>query len=148
MRVVAPSRLYWKCTATALALLSASAVIAAPSWAQSSNGAQQMLERADANEDGAITREELVQSRANAFARLDRNEDGVVNKKDRPPPMFRKRFNEAVEQLLQQFDADGDGNLTRAEFVDGPTTGFDAADANGDDILSADELAGLPEPTA
>lgn len=103
----------------------------------------EMLSRADANGDGAVTREELVGSRQNIFSRLDRNEDGVVSSKDRPPPLVRKRFEEAFSQLSKQFDADSNGILTHDEFVSGPTPGFDVGDVDGDDVLTAEEISNL-----
>lgn len=101
------------------------------------------LSRADANGDGAVTRAELGESRQNTFSRLDRNKDGVVNSKDRPPPIARKRFDQAFSQLSARFDADGNGTLTHQEFVGGPTPGFDAGDVDGDDVLSAEEISNL-----
>lgn len=133
--------------ASTVACLAGAALALTPALAQSGPaGMQQMLERADANKDGAVTRTELIDSRVNTFERLDRNEDGVVSSKDRPR-LGGGRFDTAVSRLSAQFDANEDGELTRAEFVDGPTTGFDAGDVNGDDILSADEIANLPPAT-
>lgn len=113
-------------------------------WAQEGGeDFQQMLSRADANGDGAVTRTELVASRQNIFDRLDRNEDGVVSSKDRPPPLARKRFDRAFSQLSAQFDADSNGILTHDEFVGGPTPGFDVGDVDGDNMLSAEEISNL-----
>ncbi len=102
----------------------------------------QILE-ADVNNDGVITRAEVAERRAGIFERLDRNGDGTANMDDAPRRMGRDRFTGALDQLLAEFDANADGALTRDEFVDGPTPGFDRADANGDDQLDADELAAL-----
>lgn len=113
-------------------------------WAQSDNAeVREMLSRADSNGDGQVTRKELVKSRSKTLERLDRNKDGVINTADRPPRPFSKRFDEAFSRIVDEFDASDDGQVTRKEFVQGPTTGFDAADLDGDDILSADEIAKL-----
>lgn len=118
--------------------------LATPAWSQSNDArASEMLSRADLNGDGQVTRKELEKSRSKTFERLDRTKDGVINTKDRPPRPFNKRFDEAFARLVQEFDANNDGAVTRKEFVQGPTTGFDAADLDGDDVLSADEIAKL-----
>ena len=118
--------------------------LAAPAWSQSNEArASEMLSRADLNGDGQVTRKELEKSRSKTLERLDRNKDGVINTKDRPPRAFSKRFDEAFSRIVEEFDANDDGQVTRKEFVQGPTTGFDAADLNGDDVLSADEIAKL-----
>lgn len=118
--------------------------LALPAWSQDESGNMlQVLSRADANEDGDVTRAELVESRQNIFDRLDRNEDGVVNSRDRPPPLARRRFDQVFSQLSSEFDADGNGTLTHDEFVGGPTPGFDVGDIDGDDVLSAEEISNL-----
>lgn len=104
------------------------------------------LLEADLNNDGEITREEVGERRAQILERLDRNGDGVARSSD-APRFARGRYNEALDQLLSNFDSNGDGELSRAEFVDGPTLGFDRIDANGDDLLNAEEMSGLQEMT-
>ena len=62
--------------ATATLLLLSSCVV----LAQGRDGA--MLESADADHDGKVTRQEFTDTRAALFARLDRNGDGVVDDAD------------------------------------------------------------------
>jgi Ca2+-binding EF-hand superfamily protein len=113
-------------------------------WAQSDKAqVHEMLSRADSNGDGQLTRKELEKYRSKTLERLDRTKDGVVNSKDRPPRPFNKRFDEAFSRIVEEFDANNDGKVTRKEFVQGPTTGFDAADLDGNDILSAEEIENL-----
>jgi Ca2+-binding EF-hand superfamily protein len=40
-------------------------------------------------------------------------------------------------------DANGDGRISKAEMVDAPTPRFDAADKDGDGVLSSEEIAAL-----
>lgn len=101
----------------------------------------QVLE-ADINNDRVVTRDEVSERRATMFRRLDRNGDGFADMSD-PPRFARTRYAGVLERLLPGFDANSDERLSRAEFVDGPTPGFDRADLNGDDRLDADELSGL-----
>ena len=80
------------------------------------------LDKADANHDGYVTREEFKASRAAQFVRLDRNGDGVVTLSEFPRlaksdrPKARK-----LKAVITRADRDGDGGVTRAEFVDGPS---------------------------
>jgi hypothetical protein len=94
---------------------------------------------ADSNRDGYISKPELIAFRAANFARLDRNGDGVLKRSD--IPSMARRFNPQVDfdRLIQQFDGNKDGVVSRSEFVNGPTTIFDAADTNKDGLLSKAE---------
>lgn len=42
---------------------------------------------------------------------------------------------------MQRMDADGDGKVTREEFMQGHETMFDRIDTNGDGVIDADEKA-------
>jgi Ca2+-binding EF-hand superfamily protein len=97
------------------------------------------IEGADSNRDGFVSKPELIAFRAANFGRLDRNGDGVLMRSD--IPAFAKRINPDIDfdRLTAQFDANRDGKVSRAEFVNGPTTIFDAADANADGLLSKAE---------
>lgn len=128
-------------------ILSACLVVMAASTAQAASrtpGAA--LDKADANHDGYITRDEFKASRAAQFARLDRNDDGVVSLSEFPRlakssrPKARK-----LKTVISHADHDGDGRVTRAEFVDGPSPLFDRADGDHDGRLSRDEVTAVRE---
>lgn len=104
---------------------------------------EKMLERADANGDGDIEWSEVVAMRKSMFKRLDRNKDGFIDTDDRPPLNFGKTFDDALPNLKAQFDADGDGRVAEAEMINAPAPLFEAGDADGDGVLSADERAAL-----
>jgi EF hand len=97
------------------------------------------MARADANQDGIISKTELLAFRAANFERFDRDGNAALTRSD--IPTFFARFNPDLDfnALLSQFDNDRDGKISRNEFVNGPTIVFDAADANRDGLLTTAE---------
>ncbi len=118
----------------------AMAILATGLTARADNCAEisRVFADADANSDGVLTRVEVQDSREAAFVKLDRNRDGYAELKDAPKP-FLRQYKEKFEPLRERFDSNGDGRLSRDEFVYGATPGFDAADADGDDQVTAAE---------
>ena len=104
---------------------------------------EELIARADTNDDGDISWEEVTALRSDSFDRLDRNDDGVVSSDDSPARPFAARFDEALERLQVDFDADRDGQITKDEMMDAPAPAFENGDANGDGILTAEEMATL-----
>lgn len=127
--------------ATLLCLLSA------PSMAQSMRrGGEGMFERADANNDGSVTKEEFIATRGDQFAKLDRNSDGYLDSTDMPKRMAeRRKQNGGGETQGGQFDTNGDGKVSKDEFINGPTLIFDRADTDKNSVLDAKELAAAKE---
>ncbi len=124
-----------------VALIGPALVLAVPASAQSSDQMRQLLQRADANGDGDITRAELDRVRADMFARLDRNGDGSVDSTDRPP-RFGDRFDQAYG-MLASLDTNGDQRISRTELTTGEAPAFTAGDTNRDSVLSRAEIAAL-----
>lgn len=89
------------------------------------------LERADANRDDVLTRDELSASVQKRFDQADRNGDGVFDFGDKPAAAPRARFERAISPMLERLDADGSGGVTFAEFSAQSMQGFDAFDADG-----------------
>lgn len=120
-------------------------LLSAPAMAQMRG--EGVFDRADINKDGTVTREEFTQARADHFSKLDRNSDGYVDSNDVPERLAKRRAQNGGggDFLAQQFDADGDGKVSKEEFVNGPTLAFDRADANKDNVLDATELAAAKE---
>ena len=48
-------------------------------------------------------------------------------------------------QMLQQMDTDGDGSVSKAEFVAGAEARFTKMDKNGDGVLTKDDMPARPE---
>ena len=124
-----------------LAFLSLAAC--APALAQQHDGTRMLdqMEKADANGDGAVSRTEFTAFRASQFGRLDRNKDGFITDSD-IPKMVQSRLPAEMsgDKLRASFDANKDGKVSEAEFVNGPSVLFDRADTNGDNMVSKAEL--------
>lgn len=119
----------------------ATTAFAAPASAQLNNPYDLMMS-ADANGDGKVSREELIVARGDMFAKLDRNADGVLNDADRgrARPRIAATQTARIDQIKKDFDANGDGAVTKDEFVSGPTPLFDKADTNTDGFVTKDEV--------
>lgn len=90
---------------------------------------------ADANRDGAISKDEARAGREAQFRRTDANGDGFVTPEERAAGAKKKRGGG-----LGGADKDGDGKVSLAEFVGAPYRGFDMFDANRNDVLEASEI--------
>jgi Ca2+-binding EF-hand superfamily protein len=102
---------------------------------------EQSFEEADANNDGAVSREEYRSARAKKFSRLDRNSDGYFDEADIPKRrMGRTTASERIEQLRDQFDSNRDQRISESEFANGPTLAFDRADKDGNGLLTTQEI--------
>jgi hypothetical protein len=133
------SRMFRTSVSAALLIL-----LGAPAMAQMRG--EGIFERADANNDDSVTREEFVAARAGQFTKYDRNSDGYLDSNDVPKRLAaRRQQNGGGDLLVGQFDADGDGKVTKQEFIDGPTLIFDRADADKNNVLDAKELAAAKE---
>jgi Ca2+-binding EF-hand superfamily protein len=108
-----------------------------------------IFDSADTNGDGVITREEFHAARERLFDRLDRNGDGFLDKDDGSRRLAgRQKAQERLAELVTQLDKDGDGRVSKSEFVDGPTPLFDGADTDHNGELNKDEVAAMKQKLA
>jgi hypothetical protein len=120
--------------ATATLLLLSSCI----ALAQVREGA--LLEKADTNHDGKVTRQEFDTARAALFARLDANSDGVVDDADSGNHPQASQRAAAAAAVRQRLDSNGDGKISKEEFVGSPSLLFKQFDADHNDVLDAKEL--------
>ena len=102
------------------------------------------FQRLDANNDGAVSRDEIVTARAKLFNRLDVDSDGVIEEDETEMPrdaiMDRATAMQArLASQMQRLDSSGDGKMSRDEFR-ARTLFFDLVDRDGDGKLSAAEF--------
>lgn len=90
---------------------------------------------ADANNDGALTRQEFDAGRAALFARLDANSDGELAGDEH------RRHHRGGHHRMGHMgaDANNDGEITRDEFLARPLEMFARLDADHNGSISADE---------
>lgn len=109
----------------------------------------------DQNADGIVSEAEASQHASTGFALFDGDEDGQISEDEyldsATPPMFRGRQN--VERLFvnrkarfNAMDADGDTQVTLAEFMAHAQTSYEAADANADGVISVWEFRAQQNP--
>ena len=129
---------------SSFAALAGALVIFAAAGSASAQGMDRLAE-ADANGDGNIAWQEMLDMRTGIFERLDRNGDGFADNNDSPRMgPGKQRFEEAFSKI-ENLDANGDGRVSQSEMMNAPSPLFEEGDTNGDKILSAEELAVLRE---
>jgi hypothetical protein len=103
-----------------------------------------MLDKADTDHDGRISRAEFVAARAGSFAKMDRNGDGAVSRSDFGRLLkLRPQAGDRLDMMIAEMDANHDGKITQAEVIAAPTLLFDRADADHDGFIDQAELARL-----
>jgi hypothetical protein len=129
--------MFRKVTTAAVLLISSGVVLA-----QSREGSA--LEHADANHDGKVTKQEYVDARTAQFSRMDRNSDGFIDEADARAG-GNERGQRAAAAVRGRIDSNGDGKISKDEFINAPTMVFDKFDTDKDGVLAANELEAARE---
>lgn len=106
-----------------------------------------MVKKADADQDGKVTLEEVQKIRPNlpeeAFKRMDVDGDGVLTEKD--AALHRERAAKEMREKMSKADTDGDKkvsfNEAQAAFPGMNEAQFKKRDSNGDGFLSEEDRA-------
>lgn len=110
-----------------------------------------MLMRADTNNDGILTRAELIASVEARFAKRDTNKDGKIGADERGrggPGMRDDRRARGGEGRGNRLDTNNDGSISKAEQVAQATKLFDYIDRNGDGKIDKAERDALRDTMA
>jgi Ca2+-binding EF-hand superfamily protein len=92
------------------------------------------LARADADNDGNITRDEFLARPTQMFARLDDNSDGVISAGERP-----QRGEGRDGEGRRHMDVNDDGQISQSEFAAMGASRFERLDANNDGRVTREE---------
>lgn len=110
------------------------------------------FQRIDRDGNGAVTAEEYDTASERMFSRLDRDGNGELTrpargeqaksggKKGKMAKRAGPRKGKGAARLMERFDTDKDGKITRAEFDAVRAEVFGGADANGNQAVSLEEF--------
>lgn len=99
---------------------------------------EKMLERFDTNKNGTLEAAELPERLQEHISEIDTSGDSVVSK-DELSAHFKTKFAAHAKERFERKDANKDGMLDQSELGD-KWSKLSAADLNGDQKLTADEL--------
>ena len=122
-------------------LVTAVSLAAGPALAQSANPIQQVLadfDRIDADGDRFISIAEYRDLQIARWPRIDRNGDDFLTLDDFPRIAAGRARTQLAE--IAYLDMDGDGRISRSEFMDGEPPLFRRTDRNSDGALTRTEL--------
>jgi EF hand len=94
----------------------------------------------DRNRDGVVTCDEWKTYAAELFDGADSNRDGVLDRTEYLKIISTDRMFETVD--FSYYDANGDGKVARAEFVDKPNRAFALLDKSNECKLTSSQVAG------
>lgn len=98
------------------------------------------LRRADANNDGVITKEEATAKRQKRFDRFDLDKNGEVTTNEAINAVI-KRFESRIKRKIRSYDENGDGKVSKEEFNAPVLERFAERDTNKDGKLTKDEMS-------
>jgi len=139
-------------------LLIAAIALGTMAYAQKNVPGAHFIENWDFNEDGQVTKAEAVERRGDIFTTFDENDDGTLSASDYTAfDEARAADHETMPQgggvgkgggeygrgegmTLQFNDVNGDGQVSREEFMARTDDWFVMMDKNGDGTITADDF--------
>ena len=103
---------------------------------------QERLKEADANNDGKVSKDEMIAYKTKKFEAADTNRDGRLTQDEAVAYHEAERERRRKERQAKMFgklDANGDGTASLEEFLAGGPGSFEDMDRNGDGFLSEDD---------
>ena len=105
---------------------------------QGREGRAGLLKRADANQDGRISRDEWKRS-PEVFDRLDADKDGALSREELQAARKNRGDRMHRGERLRAIDKNNDGQISREEWP-GNQERFDRLDANHDGVITREEV--------
>jgi Ca2+-binding EF-hand superfamily protein len=102
-------------------------------------GIDKLFERLDTNKDGKLTKDELPERPADRIMKADADGDGAVTKEELQAARD-KMGGQMADKLFERFDANKDGKLTRDELPEKLADRIMKADADGDGAVTKEEI--------
>lgn len=109
-------------------------------------GPEAMFERFDANKDGKLTEDELPERAAQMIMKADANGDKAVTLDEIKAAQAKRGEGRpgvgrpAPEEIIKRFDKNGDGKLSKDEIPEGMAARLGQADGDGDGTVTKEEL--------
>lgn len=97
-----------------------------------------MMERYDANKDGNVSREEVEQNRTSWHGEFDTDKNASLSLQEFQALWLKARHEEMVREF-QQFDRDGNGQVTLDEYKAPVVQMVTRMDRNGDGMIGKDD---------
>ncbi|MCQ0990373.1 EF-hand domain-containing protein [Jiella marina] len=99
------------------------------------------MQELDLNQDGSLTQDEIDQARQQQLARFDADNNGTLSIEEFQT-LWLERMRERMVDRFQDLDANGDGEVTQAEFDRRLSGLVERMDRNGDGKLDRSDRRG------
>ncbi len=117
---------------------------------------EEVIKHLDKDDDGRISKEEAPEQMAEHFDHIDADGDGLVTADELKASRERRAGGQRPGgregqgppdpgEILSRFDKDDDGKISKEEAPEQMAEHFDHIDADGDGLVTADELKAAPE---